>query len=343
MSSVEDLVREHIRLPTHANSRGWYPILCKVCNDHGRKGPRAAFLFEDDGVAYHCFNCQAKGTYSPSKHKTLTKSIESILLDFGVPQEDINRLKFEILGSKYDKKEVAKRVSNHEPPEIPLPSHFKLLDYDSVWCDVAREYLEERCIDPESYPFMISTGVCEDLDKHPKQVQVAMAKEAEKWPGRVIIPIFKDEKLVFYTGRDMTGKKRKKYESPSVPKHNIIFGFDELFKDTETPLYVVEGIFDAMVIDGVSVMGAELSESQIYWLNRSHRPKVYIPDQFGGGGANAERAVDQNWSVAFPDVDDAKDINEAVEKYGKLYVMSTINEKTKTGFAARTNIGFYCK
>lgn len=341
--SVEQLVREHIRLPAHPNSRGWYPVLCKVCNDHGRKGPRAAFLFENGGVAYHCFNCQAKATYSPSDHNTLTKSIEKILIDFGIPQEDINRVKLDLLGKKYDKKEATKRATSYEPQKIELPSHFKLLNYDSVWCEVAKEYLLERCIDPDSYPFMISTGVCEDLDKHPKQVQLAKIKEAEKWVGRVIIPIFKEDNLIFYTGRDMTGNKVKKYESPSTPKHNVIYGFDELFKDTEQPLYIVEGIFDAMVIDGVSLLGAEMSDNQIYWLNRSHRQKVYIPDKFGDGDANAYRAIDQGWSVACPEVGDCKDINEAVQKYGKLYVLTTINQTTKAGFAARTQVGIYCK
>ena len=341
--SLEELVRSQVHLPSRPSAQGWYPVLCKVCNDHGRKGPRAAFMFENGGVAYHCFNCTAKGSFSDG-HQTISRNLEEVLLAFGIQSDDINRIKLALLGKKYDDAtQEKKRITVHEPKELELPSHFKPLDYDSVWCEVAREYLNERMIDPDSYPFMISTGVCEDLDQHPKEVRAMLANQAQKWPGRVIIPVYKNNKLVFYTGRDMTGEKIKKYESPSSPRQNVMFGFDKLFEDIDRPIYIVEGIMDAMIIDGVAILGNVFSESHLHWLNKSNKQKVYIPDRFGDGDVNAFTAVKQGWSVAFPEIGNCKDINKAAQTYGRLYVLTSISKNTASGFAAEARIGLYCK
>jgi DNA primase len=157
----------------------------------------------------------------------------------------------------------------------------------------------------------------------------------------VIIPVFKDGKLIFYTGRDMTEKKTKKYESPSAAKNKVLFGFDKLFENTDQPLYIVEGIFDAMLIDGVAILGNEISEVQAYWLNRSPREKVYIPDRVAGE-KGALQAISYGWSVAFPDIGQAKDIGEGVETYGKLYVLTSIVQNTTNGLDAKLQTSLYC-
>lgn len=352
--TLQELIRTFIQLPSSPNSRGWYPVLCKVCNDHGRKGPRAAFLLEDDAVGYHCFNCDARASFHPHEHNTISKNFESILLDFSVPEDEINRVRFALLGNKQKADEAQAKVVSREPKQLSLPTHFYraallhsstdgfLTHSQKQWITVATLYLEERGIDIDSYPFMLSTGVPTDLDQHPKDVHKMLLKEAQKWTGRIIMPIYKDGKLIFYTGRDMTDNKVKKYESPSVEKHNVIFGFDKLFEDTTKPLYIVEGIFDAMMIDGTAVLGNKLTDNQIYWFNRSNREKVYIPDRFGKGQLGAEQAIKEGWSVSFPEMGGCKDINEAVLKYGKLYVLSTIGQTTTKGLDAKTRIKFYC-
>jgi DNA primase len=188
---------------------------------------------------------------------------------------------------------------------------------------------------------MLSTGI-PDLEGHPKETHKALIKQAQKWKGRVIVPIYKKEKLIFYIGRDMTDSKIKKYESPSAERESVLFGFDKIFEQTDKPLYIVEGVFDAMLIDGVAVLGNKLTDGQIYWLNRSNRTKVYIPDKYGDGHLGAEQAVANGWSVAFPDTGSCKDVGEAVDKYGMLYVLATLTQNTAKGLEAKTRIRLYC-
>jgi DNA primase len=134
----------------------------------------------------------------------------------------------------------------------------------------------------------------------------------------------------------------KKFESPSDPKDRVIYGFDRLFEKTDVPLYIVEGWFDAHVIDGVALLGNELSSAQIKWLNKSQRKKVYIPDRFGDGQRIAENALSVGWSVSTPDIGNCKDVNEAVHKYGRMFVMKTIADNTADGLDAATRLGVYC-
>lgn len=336
--SLESVIRQYIHLPALPTSGGWYPVLCKVCNDHGRKGPRGGFKFDGETVAYHCFNCgpEMNTVYDPNKEARLPKKMKIVMHDYGIPDEAWQQVTFSNLGKqgKLTKDDELQPAKNIEPIELPLPDIFYPLadaTKDDKWAEIARWYLtEERGVDPDSYPFMLVKPT-----KDPK---------LKKWYGRLIIPIYKDNKLIFYYGRDLIGNKTKKYESPPTPKDRVMYGFDQLFEHTDAPIYIVEGWFDAYAIDGVAIFGNEITDAQTAWLNKSRRKKVYIPDRLGDGKRAAEDALEQGWSISTPDIGQScKDMSDAVHKYGKMYVMKTIAENTAAGFAAQTKLGVYCE
>ncbi len=348
MDYVEELVRTYVQLPNLPSGTGWFPVLCKVCNDHGRKGPRGGFKFEDEGVGYHCFNCGHKGTYYPH-YKTIPKDMLDVFVSFGIPDEEINKLRLTTLQERDESGQATSSQKSRplilNPSELPLPNHFYRLDEakeEDRWAEIARYYLEDRKIDSRDYPFFLSTGILKQFTG-PESQKMAFVRAAQKWKKRVIIPIYKDNKLVYYQGRDLTERATKKYESPSARKDRIIYGFDHLFVDEDRPLYVVEGFFDAFHIKGVALLGNELTEPQIAWLNRSRRDKVYIPDKFGDGAKNAFKALEQGWRIALPDIGNCKDINAAIIKYGQLYVHNTLREFTYEGNQAEVPLNLYCK
>ena len=336
---LEQVIKQYINLPSHASGTGWFPVLCKVCNDSGRKGPRAGFKFDGGKVAYHCFNCGHATVYDPETHQGMPQKMAQVLNDFGVPEDQWKQVL--ILGLQNRDKGVkstaqsgeAPAFQSVEPMPVPLPKHFYPLAEagpNDTWAEIARDYLEhDRGVDPNSYPFMLAHKMGD--------------KDLDRWFQRLIIPIYKDNQLIFYTGRDLTRKKQRKYLSPSYSREKVIYGFSELFRQTEEPLYIVEGWFDAHVINGVAILGNEISSAQQTWLNKSYRKKVYIPDRLGDGWVAAEEALKLGWSVSTPKIGNCKDINEAVLKYGKIYVMKSIAENTAEGFTARANLGIYCK
>lgn len=333
--TLEQVIRRYISLPSMPSGGGWYPILCKVCNDHGRKGPRGGFKFDGDTVAYHCFNCGHSTVYDPETHRSMPQKMQQVLRDFGVPDEEWQQVLFASLANKDAglAAEAKKKIIAMEPEELEMPDTFYLLKdapEDDKWAQIARYYLEEdRGIDPDSYPFMLASK-----SEDPRM---------NKWLGRVIIPIYKQEKLIFYQGRDLTDSKLKKYESPATSRDKVLYGFDKLFENSELPLYIVEGWFDAFMIDGVALLGNEISKPQIEWLNRSRRKKVYIPDRFGDGKRGANVALANGWHISTPEIGSCKDMSDAVLKYGKLYVMKSIVDNTAIGFDAETKLGVYCK
>lgn len=331
--SLEQIIRQYVQLdpPT---AKGWSPVLCRVCGDRGHKGKRAGFRFEGDVVGYHCFNCGHSTSYDPSEHEKMPKKMERVLHDFGIPESDWQQVLFSSLTLRRSGKNKDKKVSSIqiEPLELPLPETFyPLKDAGShdKWATIARYYLEEdRGIDPNSYPFLLSS-----------KTEIPHLK---KWFGRVIIPIYKGNKLIYYVGRDLTSNKMKKYENPAVSREKVFYGYDRLFEDVTTPLYITEGWFDGFAIDGVAILGNEISKTHTIWLNKSPRKKVYIPDRFGDGKRAAEHALSLGWHISTPDIGGCKDMDEAVRRYGKLYVMKTLIENTSIGFEAQAKLGVYC-
>jgi hypothetical protein len=326
---LEEVIRNFVPLPPHPNGRGFYSVLCKVCNDHGKKGLRAGFKFDDLTVGYNCFNCGHSAIYDEYKNDDMTDDMVKVLNGFNIPDTEWKQVLLTSMALRSNSPLKIKEKSEYieiEPKEIDLPKDFyRLEDNDDKWTVIARDYLEHtREIDPDSHPFYLYKG------------------QDKKWKGRLIIPVYKDNRLIYYQGRSLV-KTQKKYMSPPLPKDKVLYGYDKLFVNPEFPLYVVEGWFDAVAVDGIAIFGNQLSKEHIKWLNRSQRSKVIIPDRFGDGQLLSDQAIKLGWSVSTPEIGSCKDMNEAFVRFGKLYLMKTIAEQTNSGFAAQVATGIYCK
>ena len=334
--TLEQIINQHIHLQPKSQ-KGWQAVRCSVCNDHTRKGLRGAFKFENGITDYKCWNCGHSSRYDPEVNEYYSRNMLKTLDAFGIPDDDYKEI---ILsspawqnGGNTKKDEVRKANVSIEPKTIPVPEHFYYLKNateDDFVADAAREYLEERGIDPNSYPFMLS--------------HKADNPRLHNWLGRVIIPIYKNNNLIYYIGRALYDAE-KKYETPAISKERILYGFDKLFDyEDKSPLFVLEGWFDAHAIDGVAVMGNIITDAQQMWLDKSPRRKIYIPDTQGDGMRAAVQALDFGWSVSTPDLgQNAKDMDEAVLKYGKMYVIQKILEHESSDKGdALTFLANYC-
>lgn len=338
--TLPDIIRQHLSL-NKPNTHGWFNVICKVCSDHGRKGKRAAFRFDGDIATYNCFNCGHSAGYDPAKHISMNGDpfmphpMVTVLDAFGIPKADWQQVMFTAVvnqsGASFGTtKTIDSKLS--EPKEIQLPPYFYPLTDDPTdeWAQCAIEYLrEERGIDWRCHQFYL--------------VRKTKSPDNKRWYGRLIIPTFKQGKLIFWQGRDLTGTMVKKYMSPDVPRDNILSGYDQLESYSEEPLYIVEGWFDAYHVNGVATFGNKLTNEQIKWINKSSRPKVVIPDRFGDGQLLALQGVKLGWSVALPDVNEkCKDVSDIVKYHGRLYMFKTIRENTFNSEAAELLIPHYC-
>jgi len=82
--------------------------------------------------------------------------------------------------------------------------------------------------------------------------------ENGKYKNRIIIPSKNlDGKIDYFIARDFYGTSSIKYKNPPLRKSEIIFG--ERFIDWKKPIFITEGVFDAIVIyNAIPILGTNV-------------------------------------------------------------------------------------
>ena len=262
MITLESVIRNNVSLNPRPNGRGFFSVACKVCNDHARKGKRAGFKFERESVGYNCFNCGHSAGYDPHKHRaSIPKDMITVLEAFNIPQVEWEQATFDAFMQDYPGDVTPSAVVETINPEpIQFPSTFYQLTDDKTNDEAQqaiRYLVDERMVDWQAHQYYLSAPSSDPV--------------LGRWAGRLIIPVYKDDQLIFWQGRDLTNTQPRKYLSSSSSRDKVMYGFNEILAHTQEPLYVMEGFFDAHLINGVATFGNKLTPEQIRWLNRSSR------------------------------------------------------------------------
>jgi len=145
---------------------------------------------------------------------------------------------------------------------------------------------------------------------------------------RVIVPFRWQGRIVGNTARKITDGKPK-YISDQHP--HFVFNFDKQ-KEDQKYIFVCEGPFDALSINGVALLTNDIADQQARIINSLGAEVIVIPDQDSAGLQLIDKAMYYNWSVAFPTWgSDVKDVAEAVQKYGKLFTVVDIIKTSQQG------------
>ena len=330
--SLIDVIKQNVFPLVQSKSKpNWYNTQCMVCLDHTNKGLRGGFYFEEpDVVAYSCFNCSHSARYDPhdDKNSHITKDMRKLLDAYNIPRDQVSEVIRDNLSISPSTK-VEVKPSSYEPKVLTLPEHFYELSTASdsdMWKIIATHYLKSRLINPSDHILYLSTGE---------------GFNAKEWFGRIIIPIYKDRKLVYYHGRGLTESVTPKYKTVSGDKSSVLYNYDEIFTYSEKPIFITEGWFDAVLVNGVAILGKFITEEQKYWLNRSSRSKIVIPDRYGDASKLISYALTNGWDISFPDFGKCKDITEAMLKFGKLFVINSIMNNIKSGLSAEFHAKMY--
>lgn len=332
-SNIEDVIRSHIHFRHGIAAEGWNVVYCEVCGDGSRtKGPRGGWLFSDGGctAAYHCFNCGETCTVSTERQYPLSKTAPKVLSAFGIEKSAYGMLLLKNRKTSTDEKPY-KPSKAFIHADLPIPDYFYPLSTapkSNVVAAAANEFLKTKYgLNKSDYYFYLSTGNSKSPSEH------SMAKSML---NRVIIPYFKNGKMIYFQGRDITGKSKMKYLSPEVQRSNVLFGIDNIFVNSEDPIYVVESAFDAIHLGGVATMENALTKDQIEILEKSPRRKIIVPDFNGSSYKMAETAVNLGWDISIPNYrSSCDDVSQSVLTYGRLYTFYDIYNNVKTGYAAQ--------
>src|SRR5690606_24687957 len=105
---------------------------------------------------------------------------------------------------------------------------------------------------------------------------------------------------------------------------NFIFNADVLQSSVKY-VFVTEGVFDALAINGVSVLGNAFNQEQADVLKKSGKEIIVVPDNDEAGNHMFVLAEKHGFYVAIPEWPE-KDMAEAVLKYGRLTVIKHLLE-----------------
>ena len=78
------------------------------------------------------------------------------------------------------------------------------------------------------------------------------------WAGRVIVPCYLGVRLLGWVARALHPLVRPKYLYPKgMARRTMVFNQDALYEDTDAPLFIVEGVFDALALypNAVALLG----------------------------------------------------------------------------------------
>jgi DNA primase len=154
-------------------------------------------------------------------------------------------------------------IEAFEPPDAFLPLYEHPGDSAMV-TGPARRYLKSRGLGEEIW-CKAHIGVC----------------LSGQWGGRIIVPILNAiGEWLGYVGRAWTKNAARPYLYPKgMQRGEVLYNHAALLVETDTPVMVVEGVFDSLALwpDAVAVLGKP-SHFQIDALSTAKRPIAVVLD-----------------------------------------------------------------
>jgi hypothetical protein len=236
--------------------------------------------------------------------RNLTFKARKFLQWLNVPGEEIERINLEslkhksIVGLLNERQEVVEKLSSIEFEDCDLPADTHPLT------DAAQQYLNDRHISLD-YPFLYKT----------------MPR-----PG-VVIPFTHNNRVVGHTTRFLDDRTPR-YIQDIQPGY--VFGTD-LQREGWQWAIVVEGVFDALAINGLAVLHAEINDAQVRLIRSLGRDVIVVPDQDDAGMKLVDCAIELGWAVSIPEwPNGCKDVNDAVIQLGRVGCLLTILQAKET-------------
>ena len=305
MSLIIDTVQSYLPTKRKVTPSGWVSFNAVCCHHNGTSADnrQRGGIMVNEGVSYHCFNCGFKASWQPGRK--LSVKLKKLMQWLGVSDDTITKCSLEAMRIEEDSSYQGERslIPVFLDKAMPLGAMpiKEWLDNPPAELMPVLEYMASRNLYVDDYNWHWT--------------------DEEGFQNRLIVPFYYQKRLVGYTARKVTAGKPK-YISEQQPGY--VFNLDQQTYDRKYVI-VTEGPIDAICVDGVSVMSAEISASQHMLISQLQREVIVLADRDDAGIRLVEQALEYGWSVSFPDwAPGIKDANDAIQHYGKLYTLYSI-------------------
>jgi hypothetical protein len=313
-----DLFRPWVPSGAKISPSGWYSYNAVCCHNRGHrpdKKKRGGVRYDNNSFAYHCFNCGFSAGWHPGQ--LLSNNLRQWLKWSGADHDTIMKINFALLRGRDDVAGVVAHVRK-DFEERSLPEGARCLaDTDLVvnHYDLAQPY----------YDYLLSRQLGHHLDRFYIDVN-----QTGPLKNRLIVPYYYDHKCVGYTARAIGDQQPKYY---NYQQAGYVFNTDWV-KPHYKYCLVVEGIMDAILVNGVAVTTNRISQDQNHIIDNLGKTALVVPDQDSAGLTLIDSALEYGYAVSFPNWDRGiKDINDAVLAYGLLHTLVSIFENIETSTA----------
>lgn len=302
VESVHRLVLDHLPIRTTKTPSGWLTFDCPMCND---KRKRAGIIARAAKISYHCFNCHYVTGWSPSAQ--LGKKYIDLAARLGATDESIHAVRVELFKHKEELEGVVEEnyVYNFSKFDVvDLPEQVMLV--------------EDLPDDHEVKQYTAQRGLL-------NLYTLLYFPDDPLYAKRLVVPFTFNGDIVGWTARHINppDKQTPKYlhKMPS----GYVFNIDR-FADSDREIVIVaEGVFDAIAIDGIAVLGNHVTPEQAHLIEKLGKRVILCPDRDKPGKELIEEALALGWEVSFPPWHkDVKDADEAVQRYGRLLTVASI-------------------
>jgi transposase-like protein len=312
VDSVHGLIMNNLPMKTTRTPSGWITLNCPMCGDQRKRG---GVISNGAKISYNCFNCKYTTGWSPNSN--LGKKYKELAIKLGATASQIHDVQLNIM------KHSDALAALHNDTYV-----YNLAKFQKV-------HLPEGAINFDQLPHD------HELTQYARQRGILGLTPLWHFPDltynkRVVVPFMYNGELVGWSGRHIAPPNK------TVPKflHKMttgyVFNIDKFANDHRKIVIVVEGLFDAILIDGVAVLGNHVTAEQAHLISQLGKRVILCPDRDEAGKELIEQALELGWEVSFPPWhDDIKDAADAVSRYGRLLTVASIiahatNNKIKT-------------
>lgn len=325
--------------PLKSAPKNWQKRNCPLCHTQGQSRDtrhRFGIQFNPTSIAMNCFNCKFHASYT--ENKELTKSFKLFLKQINIDDTLVKHIEFQIFTQRNNIVSVREGDVNEAGERVP-----KLIDLDAKYRALFTRW---KPVDLPKDAMPITEWLSAGLTSPDfmKVVDYALKRRIFDldnfyWTPykefnlneRLIIPYYYRNKVVGFTSRlcyNTDGKTIPKYYQQCPP--DFVYNLDHQQDWRRKYVIVNEGVLDAWVTDGVGILG-EITQPKIDIINRLQKEVIVCPDRDKTGGLLVQAALDNNWSVSYPEWDTGiKDASAATEKYGALLTTHSIIDAAAT-------------
>ena len=301
VDEVHRLLMDNLPINSGKTPSGWTTFNCPMCSDKRKRG---GVIQSNSKISYHCFNCSYTTGWAPSpklggKYKKLVESL-------GVSTSDIHKVVLNLMkhGDALDRSETDDYVysaANFKKVDLPEDTQFvdNLPDDHKV-----KQYAIERGLFG-NYPLL--------------HINNSM------YNARLVVPFLYNNELVGWTGRHINPPNKETAKYLLNMQSGYVFNIDKFVDNDRDFVVVVEGVFDAILIDGISVLGNGVTPEQAHLIDKLNKRVILCPDRDSAGKDLIDQAIELGWEISFPPWgNECKDAADAVNKYGKLLTLASI-------------------